>query len=594
MERILRTPYKAILLALLPATSPSADDSLSRWIQASAAAAQALHDGDAALAEREARRALEARPRGEAAARARLALGLALEAAGRDAEAWPPLRAATPDLPATLRPPALRHLAGVLERAGHPGAAAAAVAEAVRADALLGSRWSSPGAAGDALAEGRALLAAGLPSLGAEALEAPAAAGDPRARLALGRARAATGDRRGDRLLRDVWVDRAGEPVAEEAGRALEARRADGLPPAPAGDRLARAERLIATARPRLAIAELEAAEAIEPPSARARLLRAMAALQLGRFADAESIAEAVARDVAGAPGPRTPARRDEEGAAELVRARAAARLGRLDEAAGRYRRVARLRPAVPGLSPAVQAELPAEAAYLSAWLLYDAGRFVEGAAALERFARDHPQARRAPDARWFRAWALRRAGREAEARTALASLAASETGPLRAAALYWQARLSASRERAAALDRAALAEDADGWYGLLAAARLAAAGSPASRQALPVGLPPTPPGGADAAALARASDLLGAGLRAEGLAVLDQASRGPGARGRAAAVAELADFAGEVRIPFRLARDTSRSPGAPSAGHSRSPSRRPSSRSRARCGWTPRSPSPS
>jgi soluble lytic murein transglycosylase len=557
MERILRTLLQALLLAVLPTPAAPADESLSRWIQASAAAVQALHDGDAAAAAQAARRALEARPRGEAGARARLALGLALEAAGRDADAWPILREAVPELPARLRSSALRHLGATLERAGHPGAAAAAAAEAWTADALLGSPRLGGDSGRDALAEGRALLAADRPSLAVRALEAPAAAGDPRARLALARARVALGDARGARLLRDLWIGAAGEAVGEEAGGALESLRAtEGLGPVPAGDRLARAERLLATARPRLAVAEIDAAEALEPASSRSRLLRALAALQLGRPADAETIADGVARDLARAGEGGTRDRRDEVGSAELVLARAAARLGRLEEAAGRYRAVARLRPTVPGLSPAVQAELPDEAAYLSAWLLYDAGRFAEGAAALGRFAREHPGARRAPDARWFQAWALRRAGRLPEARRALAALAAGEAGPLRAAALYWQARLAGDPPRAASLDRAAVAEDPDGWYGLLAAARLSAAGAAPLTAARPPGLPPAPPLGSDAAALERAADLLAAGLRAEGLAALDQASRGPGARGRAAPVAELAAFADEPRIPFRMARD--------------------------------------
>ncbi|MGA8893559.1 MAG: transglycosylase SLT domain-containing protein, partial [Anaeromyxobacteraceae bacterium] len=277
-------------------------------------------------------------------------------------------------------------------------------------------------------------------------------------------------------------------------------------------------------------------------------VLRAMALLQLGRPADAERLAAPVAR----LPGPGEPA------AARYVLARAAARQGRLDEAIAAYRVVARERPTVPGLGATQQGDLPDDAAYLAAWLPYEAGRFAEASRALRAFAREHPRARRAPDARWFSAWSLYRAGDRKAARAALAELSRTETAPLRAAALYWEARLEADPGQAAALYRAAAEELPAGWYGLLAAARLAALGQapPATPPLPPSALPDPPRDPVLSASLDLALDLAEAGLREESAALLQRLSRGPEARTRAALVGEVAAFTGEAEIPYRMARD--------------------------------------
>jgi soluble lytic murein transglycosylase len=242
--------------------------------------------------------------------------------------------------------------------------------------------------------------------------------------------------------------------------------------------------------------------------------------------------------------------------AAELVLARAAARLSRPDEAIAWYRRVAAAKPRVPGLGPQQLRDLPEEAAYLAAWLHYDAGRYARAAELLGRYARAHPQSKRALDARWFRAWSFYRAGRSGEARRALASLS---QGPLGPQALYWQARLARDPRRQAELYRATAGAPEGDWYSLLAAARLQALGEDPPPFPAPVPPRPLPEGPADAragASLALAEALLGAGLREEALAEVRALSQGPLARARAAVLAQLATFAGDPEIPFRMARD--------------------------------------
>jgi soluble lytic murein transglycosylase len=273
-----------------------------------------------------------------------------------------------------------------------------------------------------------------------------------------------------------------------------------------------------------------------------------VALLRLGRLAEAERLAAGVAS----LPGPGEPA------AARYVLARVASRQGRVDEAIAWYRRVAAERPVVPGLSATQQADLADDAAYLVAWLPYDAGRFAESVAPLRRFARERPGARRAPDARWFSAWALVRAGDAPRARAALQGLATQESGQLRAAALYWQGRLQATPEGASPYYRGAIAETPDGWYGLLSAERLSAAGeTPPAPAPLPPSPPPEPPRDARvAASLARVVDLAGAGLRAESSALLQRLSRAPDARARASLLAQVGAFTDDPEVPYRMARD--------------------------------------
>ena len=73
----------------------------------------------------------------------------------------------------------------------------------------------------------------------------------------------------------------------------------------------------------------------------------------------------------------------------------------------------------------------------------------------------------------------------------------------------------------------------------------------------LPAGAPVERPADPHlAAALALAGDLLGAGLRHDALALLGRLSSSGAARAAAAPLAEMAAFAGDAEIPFRMARD--------------------------------------
>ena len=292
----------------------------------------------------------------------------------------------------------------------------------------------------------------------------------------------------------------------------------------------------------------LAAEPAPAEPVTRGRLLRALALLQVGRREEAQAIAVRLLADDAAAAGTRV--------GAELVLARVAARAGRLEEASERYRHLAEVRAEIPGLSVAQARDLPEDAAFLAAWLYYDAGRFARAAQLLRAYARAHPSARRADDARWFEAWSLHRLGRLAEARRALSRL---ERGPLAAAALYWQGRLAPERRRQRPLYRAALREAPPGsWYALLAAGRLSSFGD---RPPLLAGAPAAP-----AAGRARpwrggrrahpGSRLAGAGLTAVAVGELRALAGTREGRDRAALLAQLAEAVGDAELPFRMARD--------------------------------------
>ncbi len=536
----------ALLFLPLPEGSPRAAETASAWLEGIAAAAQAQDGGDAERAEASARSALAALPAGAAGARARLALGLALRAEGRFAPAAAAIASSIPLVDAVVRPHVLYELTDALARAGHPGAAAplrAAVAAEATGPIAEQAHWR----------EADALLEAGFAGAAARAYENlladhPRHPRAPWARLGLASSRRLLGeDARAVEEYRKVWLENPGDADGRAAARALcEWRAAGGPVPEPgAEERLARVELLLGQARWDLALKaldRLDAATAPQRPLARSRLMRALALLQLGRHNEAETLALPLVGELDS----------DERPAAELVLARVAARLGRTDEASQRYARIAlAARHRVPGLDPQQLRDLPDDAAYLSAWLYYDAGRYATAVARLARFLRTHPGSRRAEDARWFRAWSFYRSGRRAQAAGALAAL---ERGPLREAALYWQARLSASPSRAARLYRAAFTTSQESWYGLLAAARLAALKRPVPPLPPPPRSRPLEEPSAVPAALVRATALFGLGLRAQAMDELSALARRPG--GSAALLAQLAEFAGDGEIPFRMARD--------------------------------------
>ena len=515
-----------------------------------AAQAQAEHDPESASAA--ARRAVAAAPLGASAARARAALGLAL-VAGRRPEDAPhaaeDLAAAIPSSAGAERAALLGARGEALLAAGRPDEAAVAFGDAARAGDLGAARaaaWREPDAL---LAAGRAADAAAR----AEALlrshpDDPAAL---QGRLTLASARLAAGDARGAaEAWRAVWLDAPERPEAEAAGEALARWRAAGGPaPQPSGeDRLSRAERLLASGRPTEAIAELDRAPDAAAPAApadRVGALRALALLALARVADAAGLAAQLSSST------RPEVRR----AADLVLARAAAREGRTADASRLYERVAAARSPVPGFPEWRSRDLGDEAAFLAAWLHYDAGDFARAVELLERFARTNARSHRADDARWFAAWSLHRLGRDAEATRALERLA---RGPLQAQARYWQARIAADPASAAALLRQAAQSDPGGWYDVLARARLAALGAPLPPAPRPAPVRPLAELGPDPAAdrLRAAAELLALGLRDQALAEVSDLARRGRVRPVAGAAAQLAAFAEDADLPFRMARD--------------------------------------
>jgi soluble lytic murein transglycosylase len=539
----------ALAAGVLPTRARAAGGSpLADWLAGIGRAAQAQASGDYAGAEGAARSALIARPEGPGAARAQAALGLALLARQAPGEAADALEVALGSpVPARARLAYARGEALLAEGEAH--AAARLFSEAAAGASALAL-------AGPArLREGEALLAAGLATYAAPALEAllrEGLQGDAaaRARLALGRALRALGDdARAQETLRALWLELPARPEGAAAGVALATWRSAGGPvPRESGvEHALRAERLIAAGRPDDALIALAAADRADEPAVdaeRAAGLRASALLALGRHAEAERAALALAG--ASDPGVQRGAR--------LVLARAAARAGRVEEASRFYADVAASTDPIPGLVEWRQRDVGDESAFLAAWLFYDAGDFRRAVAALEAFARANPRSRRAEDARWFAAWSRWRMRRWAEADRALAALS---RGPLADAALYWRARLARSPARQRALYRASLAVASEGWYALLSRTRLAALGEAAPRPPMPAPRAiPDVQGGFSAGRLSVAVELLGLGLREDALGELRDLARGRHARPAAAIVAQLAVFAEDAELPFRMARD--------------------------------------
>jgi soluble lytic murein transglycosylase len=542
---------RALALALAAAALPGragAAEPLCDWLLSLGRAAQAQAQREFGRAEAEASRALRARPRGAAAARANASLGLALLGLEEPARAAEALEVAlgSPVVPGRLH--LLSARAEALLASGDAPRAARLWADAARGGDLAVARSA-------ALREAQALLSAGLAAEAVPALDAllkrplePAAAATARLALAQGY-RALGQDEAAVATLRALWLELPDRPEARAAGDALASWRAAGgpVPPESGADHVARAERLVVGGRPEEALVDLDAAVRADEPEAdpeRAPLLRAMALLSLGQQAEAERLA----LPLAGA--------RDDgvQRGARLILARVAARAGRIEEATRFHADVGRGRAAIPGLSDWKQRDVGDESAFLSAWLFYDAGDWERGIAALESFARANPRSRRAEDALWFAAWSRYRLGRTAEADHAFARLA---RGPLADAALYWRARLARSPATQRALYRSAVAMGGDGWYGLLARVRLAGLGEAPRRMPLPAARPL--PDVLDAWAAGRvavAVELLGLGMREEALAELRDLSRSARVRGAAPLVAQLAAYAGDFEIPFRLARD--------------------------------------
>ena len=583
----------AIALIFLATPAPArAAEPMCDWLDGLAAAASRAAEGDWGGRLASAERALAARPAGPAAAVAQVAAAAALLAGGRSSEAAARLdEAARLDAGLSVGPVPSATGGGGAASSGAameatPQAAAATALRAwvavAKGEALLGSGQAGEAAAALATAaalgdgpaarrarwlEARALLQAKRPEEAQARLEpllrdAPGEAEARRGRLDLAEVERRLG--RPDQALRrwrELALEEPDRPEGREAHEVLARWSAE--PGAPAGarlggtERLLRAERLLARGRAAEAWAEVDAAEKpggdAASPSAlapRLRLLRAFIRTGEGRLAEAEALA--LPLDAAGVPpGVRR--------GADLVLARAAGRAGRAEEASRRFLRVAAGHEPVPGLGEPRNRELADEAAFLAAWLWLDAGDPARAVERLDAFAAAHPRSHRTEAARWFAAWARVRLGDAAGARKALAGL---ERGAYADAARYWGARLAANPAEAARLLGKVEGRSDDGWYLWLARARLGgdagpAAGPGASPGAGPVALEPiAAPAGPAAERLAAGAALLTLGWPEAARAELDAAARLPRARGAPGALAELAAFAGDVELAYRVARD--------------------------------------
>lgn len=527
---------------------------LTIWLDGVLESTQALAERDPGRAEKAARIALAAVPRGEASARAQLSLAFALSHSERFADA----ARAFQDVSPYVHDPALAkqahfHHADALLRSGHPGAAAIRFAQIADGEGLLAqrARWS----------EADALFAAGSSKLAVMAYrklvtENPSSSAAPKARLSLGMALRAAGEEAlATSTLRSLWVEQPAHPAAREAEALLDSWRAAGshIPNPSAEEQLARAIRLLELALPRHALSALEPLRTASPSntetSTAARMVQAMALLQLGRREEAEALARRMEGDAAATPGSRA--------GAELILARVASRAGRVEEAAARYRRLASSKVEIPGLSRGQARDLPDDAEFLSAWLYYDVGAYRQAASLLRAYARAHPRDRRAADARWFEAWSLYRLGDKSAARRALSRFSA---GPRAPAAFYWQARLASNPADARQLYRRVMRLAPSGsWYALIATNRLRALGAPPPPFpfAPPAPIPEGGNGGPGGSALSRAVALASVGLTTNALTELRALASSREGRPAVAQIAQLAAALGDSEIPFRVARDS-------------------------------------
>lgn len=519
---------------------------LCDWLQGLGSSAQARLEGDPAAPE-QARRAVAARPSGDAAARAWLALGLALDDPSDTRERVAALRSGLLIAPPALRAAIQNAIGDALDRGGDPCAAVdafRAAADGGTGAAAERARWRTPqalhrsGRLAEAAAAWRALVKDPL----ASTLE-------PEDRFALALDLRSAGDRaRAALILRALWSTQPERPESAAAARLLARWRAEGDPIAPISpdERIARALRLIALGRGAEARAELREAEsgAAAPPEEVVTLVDAAALLSLGRSVEARRAVEPLVRS--DRPGIRR--------GAQLILARAASREGRSADAIAAWRAVASIPAAIPGAPAQSPGSLRDDAEFLAAWLPFDAGDLPTAASGLGDLASARPSSRRADDARWFAAWALVRMGATARADAALRALDSGDSAPR---VRYWRARIAEDRSESTSLLRSVVAVDPFGYYGILACARLHARGAECTPTPLGDGrLPPDLDSLNDAPRLRLAAQLAAAGLREEAIAELTAAAATNGSRKSAPLTAELASFLGDPGLPFRVARD--------------------------------------
>ncbi len=277
--------------------------------------------------------------------------------------------------------------------------------------------------------------------------------------------------------LRD-FIDRyPSHPLAPEAERLLVAEEGPAAAAHSAGDRIERAQRLIAAHLWHEAVAELMLIPDSEPEGTRIRRdywLGTTLYKMRRRYGDAGKLLLAVAPKMDSAE-------------ALFHGARALSRADKDDEAIRWYREVVAKYP---------RTDWAAEAQYLTGWLEFNRGRYKEAIAPLEEMLRRYPSSKWMDDALWFLGMSHFLLGDDAAALPHLEKLSKRGASLEGGKGLYWWARTVQRLGRTDdAVDayRRIVARWPFAWYALLAQSRLRELGKPL---ASPFGESPPAPRG--------------------------------------------------------------------------------------------------
>lgn len=276
--------------------------------------------------------------------------------------------------------------------------------------------------------------------------------------------------------LRDFLQDYPAHPLADEVERTLVAEHGAGAAAFDAGERIARAQRLVVAHLWHEAVAELMLVGDDVPEATRTRRdywLGTTLFKMRRRYADAGALLLAVA--------PRM------DSAEALFRgARALSRADRDDEAIRWYRQVVAKYP---------RSDWAAEAQYLSGWLEFNRGRYREAIGPLAETIRRYPKSKWMDDALWFLGMSHFLLGEDEAALPHLEKLSKRGAALEGGKGLYWWARATqrlGRTDEAVAAYRRIVARWPFAWYALLAQARLRELGKPVG----PFGeTPPAPRG---------------------------------------------------------------------------------------------------
>jgi len=281
--------------------------------------------------------------------------------------------------------------------------------------------------------------------------------------------------------LRDFLAEYPSHPLADDAERLLVAEHGDRAAAFDAGERIARAQRLVVAHLWHEAVAELMLVGDDVPESTRIRRdywLGTTLFKMRRRYADAGELLLAVAPKM--------------DSAEALFRgARALSRADRDDEAIRWYRQVVAKYP---------RSDWAAEAQYLSGWLEFNRGKYREAIGPLEETLRRYPKSKWMDDALWFLGMSHFLLGEDEAALPHLEKLSKRGASLEGGKGLYWwaraQQRLGRTDEAVAAYKRLA-ARWPFAWYALLAQSRLRELGKPVG----PFGETPPAPRGPEVSA---------------------------------------------------------------------------------------------